>query len=64
MQDYTQLFVNALVEGWSLERVALYDEEGVEGWQWTSPEGYEYNEVGSWTEFPAIPQEVFLRLDY
>lgn len=64
MQNSTRLYVNALLEGWTVERVSLYDEEGVEGWRWTSPEGYESSEVGSWDELPAIPDEVFLRLDY
>ena len=36
-------------------RVALYDEEGVEGWRWSHPDGREWDEVGDWQEMPLHP---------
>lgn len=57
-----RVYLNALLKGWSVEPVSLYDEEGVEGWRWTSPEGYEYSTVGDWSDDPSIPDEVFARL--
>lgn len=30
----------------------LYDEEGVEGWLWTAPDGREWTAIGSWDEEP------------
>jgi hypothetical protein len=33
-----------------LEMVSLYDEEGVEGWRWTHPDGREWSEIGDWSE--------------
>lgn len=32
------------------EKVSLYDEEGVEGWRWTLPDGRELHEIGAWDE--------------
>lgn len=42
-------------EGWTVSKVSLYDEEGVEGWRWDGPNGEEYSEVGAWDEPPVIP---------
>lgn len=33
---------------------SFYDEEGVEGWKWTHPDGREWTEVGAWDEMPAL----------
>lgn len=41
--------------GWEVSKVSLYDEEGIEGWRWTAPDGKEYCEVGSWDEPPPLP---------
>lgn len=30
--------------------VSLYDEEGIEGWRWTHPDGREWEVVGDWSE--------------
>jgi len=32
------------------ERISLYDEEGVEGWRWTHPDGREWTDAGCWNE--------------
>lgn len=47
----------ALANGWDASRVSLYDEEGIEGWQWTDRDGSEYYETGDWSEPPAIGDE-------
>ena len=51
-------FYRALELGWTVDNVSLYDEEGVEGWKWTSPDGAEYYEVGDWDAEPTVPDEV------
>lgn len=38
--------------GWSVDRVSCYDEEGVEGWKFVSPEGREFTLLGAWDEEP------------
>jgi hypothetical protein len=52
----------ALLLGWSIEPVSLYDEEGVEGWCWTTPAGQHgqsaWTESGSWTKPAPVPEEV------
>ncbi len=55
---------NKLVEalGWSFEKVSMYDEEGVEGWKWTSPTGQEYHEIGQWDEAPPVPDGVLTQV--
>ncbi len=40
---------------WTVRPMALYDEEGVEGWLWTEPSGSEHSEIGDWNELPAWP---------
>ena len=42
--------------GWDVARVSLYDEEGVEGWRWTEPDGTEHAETGAWDEWPPWPE--------
>jgi hypothetical protein len=42
--------------GWSVERVSMYDEEGVEGWRWTGPNGEEYEEISDHNEVPPLPE--------
>ena len=46
-----------ILSRWDVEQASLYDEEGVEGWTWTSPDGTEYSEVGSHDEPPPIPDQ-------
>lgn len=52
LKELVQLFV----DGWTVERASLYDEEGIEGWRWTSPyDGYrQFDETGCWSEPPTI----------
>jgi hypothetical protein len=54
-----EMYERALELGWDVDRVSLYDEEGVEGWCWTSPDGNEYYVVGDWNYTPEVPEEVF-----
>lgn len=42
--------------GWSVDKVSMYDEEGVEGWRWTDPQGHEYCEAGDWNDLPPLPE--------
>jgi len=44
----------ARLAGWECCHVSLYDEEGVEGWRWTSPKGTERTIIGAWDESPAV----------
>lgn len=47
--------------GWDYELDFLYDEEGIEGWAWTSPgpEYLEYSIIGSHDRCPEIPEAGF-----
>jgi hypothetical protein len=45
----------ALSLGWAVCRVSLYDEEGVDGWQWTEPDGTDHAEMGDWDDPPPWP---------
>lgn len=47
-----------LDRGWTVERVSLYDEEGVDGWRWIDPEGNEYAVMGDWSEPPPLPEHM------
>lgn len=46
-----------LEQGWEVERLSFYDEEGLEGWRWTSPDGEVYWTLGDWSEPPVPPEE-------
>ena len=43
------------IYGWEVEKVSLYDEEGIEGWRWTEPNGTEHTETGDWSDLPPWP---------
>ena len=45
--------VTALRQGWSVDKVILYDEEAIEGWQWTDPQGREYHSIGDHNQVPT-----------
>ena len=47
-----------LAQGWTVEKASLYDEEGVDGWMWTSPNGQEFCEMGDWDKEPPIPEHL------
>ena len=49
--------------GWDIRQVSLYDEEGVEGWEWTDPLGKEQVVQGDWSEAPPLPEDVERYLD-
>ena len=45
-----------IVEGWEVEKISLYDEECIEGWRWTSPDGYEHVLMGDWDDLIPLPE--------
>lgn len=45
-----------IAQGWTVSMVSLYDEEGVEGWTWTSPDGEEFTVIGGWDDPPPLPE--------
>lgn len=47
--------INIITDCGDPERRSLYDEEGVEGWRWTSSDGQEWIKIGSWDEVPMHP---------
>lgn len=47
--------INVITDCGDPDKVSLYDEEGVEGWRWTSSDGQEWTEIGSWDEVPMHP---------
>ena len=49
--------------GWDLRTVSLYDEEAVEGWEWTDPLGRTQEVVGCWNEAPPLPEGADRYLD-
>ena len=54
--DLRKQFI-ALFCGWTVRQQSLYDEEGIEGWVWTSPRGAEYAVIGDWDELPPWPED-------
>ncbi|UTC29752.1 hypothetical protein BAJUN_01220 [Bajunvirus bajun] len=59
--DQRDAFDRAILfgRGWSAEKTSLFDEEGVDGWQWSHPEVMQdYGFIGDW-EQPA-PVEMSL----
>lgn len=52
----------ALSLGWTVDRVSLFDEEGVDGWRWTEPDGTEHVELGDWNDPPPWPESARLAL--
>lgn len=61
-ENYRNQFA-ALFNGWTVSKVSLYDEEGVEGWKWESPAGNEYCEIGDWHELPTWPDSATSELN-
>lgn len=56
-EKISNCIIALVIYGWTVERVSLYDEEGVEGWIWKDGYGNEYCEIGSWDELPPWPKE-------
>lgn len=52
----------ALAQGWQVEPVSLYDEEGVEGWLWTSPGGSEEIVTAMSSEYPIVPLTLYNKI--
>lgn len=54
--EHEHRLVSLFLEGWSVQKASFYDEEGLEGWCWTSPDAsQEIDEVGNWDESPPLP---------
>ena len=51
--------------GWSVNKRSLYDEEGVEGWEWLDGQGREIaTEIGDWNALPPWPKACQQRVDH
>lgn len=48
----------AISGGWTVEKTSLYDDEGVEGWEWESPSGENFRVSGVWDDGPALDSDV------
>jgi hypothetical protein len=47
--------------GWVYTARLLYDEEGIEGWEWQGPGGEEFTVIGDHNSPPALPEELVNR---
>jgi hypothetical protein len=47
----------ARANGWTIDPVSLFDDEGVEGWRVVAPDGKEWTAIGSWQGPPVIEDE-------
>ena len=46
-----------LLFGWTVEKRSIYDEEGIEAWIWTEPNGTEHFDISAnWDELPDWPE--------
>lgn len=53
---YRSLWAN----GWTVDKTTLYDEGGVEGWEWFDHNGtLVATTIGSWESYPEIPDTVY-----
>ncbi len=57
-RKHKKLLLKLFTDGWRAEKTSLYDEEGVEGWLWSHPDGREYSVIGDWKDDPEIPAEL------
>ena len=48
----------ASITGWTHRTIAMYDEEGVEGWCWESPDGREIEVMGDWEGESSVNEEL------
>ena len=63
VQELRQL-VKLFVQGWTVHKISMYDEEGrgrpfeypVEGWMFESASGMEWAVMGDWDELPPLPE--------
>jgi hypothetical protein len=46
------------VGGWTVDKVSMYDQEGVEGWQWHHPDDRYVHVIGGWDDLPSVPVDV------
>lgn len=47
----------ALTHGWTVGKVVVYDQQGAQGWTWTSYDGKAFTDIGDWNELPTWPDE-------
>jgi hypothetical protein len=53
-----RVVAEAVARGWSINRTMLFDEEGIEGFEWVGPEGeslWSFSVDGSWASGPEVP---------
>jgi hypothetical protein len=56
--DYEDLIQRAIAAGWDVSKASLYDEEGIEGWRYTSPDGIsEFSIIGDWEGGPVLDDD-------
>jgi hypothetical protein len=53
-----QRIQDLLRKGWTVEPTSAYDEDGVDAWLWTSPDGKEDMVIGGHEELPPLPNGV------
>ena len=55
-EDSRALIAMIQMGDWSIDKVSCYDEEGVEGWEWSYvTAGRSWIELGSWDDLPSVP---------
>ncbi len=60
---YYKRFTALMMDGWDVDTTLLYDEEGVDGWEWRDHEGNEYCVIGGHDETPEMTEEIELLAD-
>lgn len=54
--DRHQQLTALLLFGWEVNKRSIYDEEGIEAWVWTEPDGTEHFDISAnWDELPDWP---------
>jgi hypothetical protein len=60
---YLTVLAWAFHQGYEAEQTSWFDEEGVEGWEWTGPDGLNLGgQIGAWDEPPTMPDGLFKAL--
>lgn len=48
----------ATANGWTIEKASFYDDEGVEGFTWTAPNGESFDVLGDWGDPPTSGDKI------
>lgn len=65
-ETYKDQLTAIIFYNWTVVKVSLYDEEGIEGWRWTDHNGNDYDVIGNWDELPPFPEsarEIFSEIN-